>query len=78
MASCSEIKTRLDEAQAAYDRLVRGELVVLVWDSDRSRVQYTAADRSALFAYIQRLTVEYAKCAGQPVIALTKPIQFVF
>lgn len=78
MADCAAIKTKLDAAIDAYDRLVSGRSVRVVWDSDRSRIEYTSANLPSLNAYIQRLTVEYAACIGQPIAAATKPIQFVF
>lgn len=78
MADCAAIKAKLDDALAAYDRLVSGQSVRVVWDSDRSRIEYTSANLPSLYAYIQRLTVEYAACLGKPAVALTKPIQFVF
>lgn len=78
MADCSAIKARLDDALAAYDRLLTGRSVRLVWDSDRSRIEYTQADRGDLYAYIARLQIQYNACVGAPVVALTKPINFVF
>ena len=61
---CSSIKTLLDSANAAYARLLTGANIVTVVDSFRSRVEYTAANRQALFAYIQRLQVQYDHCMG--------------
>lgn len=78
MADCTAIKTKLDEAQAAYDRLVSGQSIRVIVDSDGSRIEYNAANRQALYAYIQDLTAQYATCLGQPVAVALKPIQFVF
>jgi hypothetical protein len=80
MADCSAIKARLDEAIDARARLVNGSQVVVIVDAFRSRVEYKPADLSTLTAEIQRLTAEYNACInpGQPVVALTRPLRFIF
>lgn len=77
--ACEELKTRLDNAIAAHDRLVNGESVFVIVDAFRSRVEYTKANLGDLKQAIARLQVEYEKCInpGKRVF-LTKPVQFVF
>lgn len=75
---CAAIKTRLDAAQAAFDRLSLGGAVRVVVDSDGSRVEYTAASRAELYKYIQLLTAQYAACIGGTRVSVTRPTNFVF
>ena len=77
--ACEDIKARLDAALAAYDRLIRGEQVVIIVDAFRSRVEYKAADASELVAAIAVLRVTYDRCLNPlktPV--LTTPMRFSF
>jgi hypothetical protein len=79
MADCAAIKTRLDQAIAAYDRLQTGKSVLVVVDGFRSRIEYAKADQAQLYAYIQQLQVQYNQCVGgQPALVITRPLNFVF
>lgn len=78
MADCAAIKTKLDEALAAYHRLATGESVRVIVDTDGSRLEYNAANRSALYAYIQKLQTDYNACIGQPAPIATRPLNFHF
>ena len=77
--ACEEIKARLDAANAAYDRLARGEQVVIIVDAFRSRVEYKPSNLSELFSAIQLMQVEYDRCINptQRPIATT-PVRFSF
>lgn len=79
MPDCAAIKTRLDNAIAARDRLIAGQQVVVIVDAFRSRVEYSPAQMPVLIAEIQRLTAEYQSCInpGTPTV-LTRPLQFIF
>ena len=77
--SCAEIKTRLDAANRAYDRLVAGEQVVVIVDAQRSRVEYSPAKLSDLTQQIQVLQAQYDACVNPgKVTALTRPVTFRF
>jgi hypothetical protein len=78
MADCAEIKTRLDSARAAYDRLINGGAIRVVQDSDGSRVEYTAANSGKLYAYIALLEAQYAGCVAGTSPVATRPLQFFF
>lgn len=49
---------KLDEAEAAYHKLVTGRSVRVLVDRNGERVEYTLANRAALQAYIQELKNE--------------------
>lgn len=80
MPDCSAIKTRLDNAISARDRLITGQQIVVIVDAFRSRVEYSKSDLPNLTMEIQRLTAEYQACIGPPGTpnVLTRPIQFIF
>lgn len=48
----------LDDAQAAYHRLLLGESVAEFRDQNGETVRYTAASRSALATYIEQLKAQ--------------------
>lgn len=78
--ACEDLKKRLDDANAAYDRLVAGAQVVVIVDAFRSRVEYKPADLNLLTQQIVLLQVQYDKCLnpGRRAAPVTTPIQFVF
>lgn len=78
--ACEDIKTRLDDAIAARQRLVTGSQVVVIVDAFRSRVEYKPVDLPDLTAEIQRLQAEYNVClaACGRVTPLTRPLRFIF
>jgi hypothetical protein len=78
MADCAAIKTQLDAAQAAYNRLVTGAAARVVMDTDGSRIEYTAANRSSLYAYILTLTAQYNVCIHAPRLVASRPVNFIF
>lgn len=78
MADCAAIKAKLDAAQAAFDRLISGRAIRVVVDSDGSRIEYTSANQSKLYQYLQLLQAQYDACIGGTKPAVTKPLQFVF
>lgn len=65
MATLAE---QLVEAEVALHDLAIGKSVVELWDSNRERVQYTAATRPALLAHIAYLKRALADI--QPVTSL--------
>jgi hypothetical protein len=70
----------LQEAQKAYHALMTGVSARVVVDSDGSRVEFTAANKSALYNYISQLEAQLGVgCGGQPVpMAKYHPATFVF
>lgn len=78
MSDCAAIKTKLDAAISALDRLTTGGSVRVFVDSDGSRVEYNAANRQSLVSYIQLLQAQYNSCVnGRPAV-MTRPLNFVF
>lgn len=51
---------RLVEAEDAYHQLVTGTSARVFVDQNGERIEYTAANRGALQAYIQQLKIEIA------------------
>ena len=49
------LQERLDNAETAYDALVTGRQVRVFVDQNGERIEYTAANRAALTAYIADL-----------------------
>lgn len=46
---------QLEEARRAYHLLATGRMPRVVVDQNGERVEFTAANRSALYAYVQQL-----------------------
>lgn len=63
MADLATLQTRLQEAEAAYHRLVTGTKVVEIEHGDM-RQKYTAADAGALAGYIADLRAQIAAAGG--------------
>jgi hypothetical protein len=78
MADCTAIKTQLDAANAAYSRLVTGGAARVVVDTDGSRIEYTAANRGSLYAYILTLQSQYNHCIGVHHRVGSRPVNFIF
>lgn len=78
MADCALIKTKLDAALAALDRLTLGGAVRVIVDSDGSRIEYSTANRPSLVAYVQLLQAQYDACVTGNRAVVTRPINFVF
>jgi len=55
MATNAQKLVWLGEAESAYHRLMSGTSVRVVVDQNGERVEFTAANRSALIAHIQGL-----------------------
>lgn len=68
MADLATLQSRLDEAEAAYHRLMLPETVsVEVTFPDRSKVVYAPANLPALLAYISTLRMQVAQASGHRV-----------
>jgi hypothetical protein len=68
----------LDEARVAYHRLQVGLAARVVVDTDSSRIEFTAANRADLAAYIRKLEMQLAAETGTPVQAAYSPATFSF
>lgn len=68
---------KLKEAEAAYHTLSLGQAPRVVVDQNGSRVEYTAANRTSLYNYIQELR---AKCPGVSgcAVNIAGPASFIF
>lgn len=79
MANCSEIKSRLDNAIAARQRLIEGSAISVLMEGG-TRVEYRQADLGSLNASIAQLQAEYNVCIsdGSRVTPVTRPINFYF
>lgn len=54
-AEIATLTARLSEAETAYHKLLTGTSARVFVDQNGERVEYTAANRQALSAYIQEL-----------------------
>lgn len=50
-----DLQTQLQEAEAAYHRLMTGESVVMFKDSNGEQIQYSAVSANKLLGYIMSL-----------------------
>lgn len=66
MADCdlALLKKRLCDAEEALHEITLGRHLRVVVDHNGERVEYTAANRSALRLYIQELKDQIAVCEG--------------
>lgn len=74
--SVEVIRERLAAAQDAYHKLAIGKLARVYVDTDGTRIEYTAANRGALNAYIQELIAALAR-AENAATQFRGPLQFV-
>jgi len=72
------LQARLKEAEQAYHNLMSGLSARVVVDQNAERVEFTAANRTSLYAYIMQLKGQL----GLPVtgcgISPSRPALFVF
>lgn len=72
------LQQKLDDAKAAYHKLMTGVSARVYVDQNSERVEFTAINASKLAAYIQQLTVELAN-EGRPASCNPyKPLGFTF
>lgn len=69
------LKARIAKLEEVYDTLMAGGSVASFTDQNGERVEYRAANRTALFAYINTLRIR----AGMPVLCgvVGRPIGFI-
>ena len=77
MSSNINVKARLQEARAAYHSLLTGTMARVVVDQNGERVEFTAARKSDLYAYIQELQSQ-VPCDSSLVQNLSSPAGFLF
>jgi phosphopantetheine adenylyltransferase len=65
--------TLLNQAQVAYHSLMTGGMARVVVDQNGERVEFTAARKADLYAYIQELQGQLA-----PVTRINRPMGFTF
>lgn len=72
----NHLATQLADAEQAYHALITGTMPRVAVDQNGERVEFTAANRQDLYAYIQTLK---SQC-GTPAVALhaLRPAQFIF
>jgi len=69
------VADQLAEAQAAYHELVMGRAPRVVLDQNGEKVEFVAANRQALYLYIQSLQTQLATPVSPPV---NSPAGFMF
>lgn len=69
------VAQQLAEAQAAYHELVMGRAARVVVDQNGERVEFVAANRQALYLYVQSLQAQVAVPVSVPV---NSPAGFMF
>lgn len=70
------LAARLTQAESAYHKLLTGTSARVVVDQNGERVEFTAANRSALYGYILDLRAQIDN--GVTVPTMRAPIRFVF
>lgn len=68
---------QLAEARAAYHNLVIGQSARVIVDQNGERVEFTAANKQALAAYITELAIAVGECSGGALRA-ARPASFIF
>lgn len=68
---------KLDEARAAYHDLNTGRMARVVVDQNGERVEFAAANKTALYNYIRQLETELGLSSGG-VPANVGPAGFIF
>lgn len=67
MAISTEVlRARLEEAETAYHSIVLGGAVKVVVDQNGERIEYTAASRASLLAYIMYLRQQLGDATPGP------------
>lgn len=76
---CTALKARLKDAEDQYHSLMTGTQARVVVDQNGERVEFTAASRPALGAYITTLRMQVSSCCGGSGAARTlPPASFIF
>lgn len=60
------LQQKLDEAEAAYHKLMTGTMARVVVDKDGTRVEFTMSTAPRLYAYIQDLKTQLGLIGGTP------------
>lgn len=78
---CEQLPGLIADAERQYHMLQIGRSARVVVDQNGERVEFTAANRAGLYAYITGLKAELAKCPGQTstVASIPRgPVGFIF
>lgn len=76
---CTELATKISEAEAAYHQLMLGKKTASVSFGPQKRVEYTQANKSDLRSYIAELKDQYALCCSSGTTAKARgPVRFSF
>jgi len=73
-----ELRRRLKEAELAYHRLMMGGGIRSLRDQNGEQTEYTSANSSRLYAYIQTLKAQLGEDACGHVVQPTRPMQPFF
>ncbi len=76
MATLAVLQTRLTQANAAYHKLLTGTSARVVVDQNGERVEFTAANRAALYNYIMELQAQID--GGLTAPTPRAPVRFFF
>lgn len=63
-SDCTELTTKIAEAEAAYHQLMLGKKTAVVSFGPSKRVEYTQANKADLKSYIAELKDQYALCCS--------------
>lgn len=78
---CDALKAQLADAEKQYHSLITGTMARVVVDQNGQRVEFTAANRSTLGAYIASLQSQVSSCCGGAVsgaLQALRPAMFIF
>lgn len=69
---------KLADAREAYHDLMTGKAVRVVVDANGERVEFTAANRQALYSYIQQLAAQVESESSATTVRASSPVRFLF
>ena len=73
-----ECQANLADARKRYHELMTGTMARVIVDQNGQRVEFTAANSSALYNYILKLSSQCGCAGGTPMPINTGPAQFIF
>jgi len=74
----SATQTLLDDARAKYHALMTGQLARVLVDQNGEKVEFTAAKKQDLYAYISMLEAQMAPVSNPVDMRAYHPATFVF
>ena len=77
-ADCSDLATKITEAEAALHQVLLGKKATVVNFGQSKRVEYSQVNVDQLRAYIAELRNERARCCPDSGVKARGPVRFAF